>query len=112
LSDSGVHEFTVEINGKDPLFEGHFPSRAILPGVCTIQIIKECICSVVPGDLHFMNVEQCKFIGMIDPSIDNILDVKIICKSDNNNNIPINASVFNSNVVVCKLKATLSEAEV
>lgn len=109
LSYLGVHEFTIVINSEDPLFKGHFPFRPILPGVCTMQIIKECICSILSRDLYFSNITQCKFVGMIDPLIDNAIAIKIECKNDEFNNVLINASVSSSNVIVCKLKATLSE---
>lgn len=108
-TDNSNYEFVIEINSEDAIFKGHFPFRAILPGVCTIQIIKECICSVFKRELHFMNVDQCKFVGMIDPYLDNILIVKASCKVDIDNNILVNASVFNSNIIVCKLKSSLSE---
>jgi len=104
-----VYEFIVEINPEHHLFKGHFPQRPILPGVCTIQIVKECICSVLDKELHFMNITQCKFMGMIDPNIDNKLLINISINTDNPNEIIVNSSIINSNVNVFKIKAALTE---
>jgi 3-hydroxyacyl-[acyl-carrier-protein] dehydratase len=42
---SPVDEFSfsaqVDINVSHPVFGGHFPERPILPGVCSIHLIKE-----------------------------------------------------------------------
>lgn len=104
-----VYEFIVEINPKDTLFSGHFPGRPILPGVCAIQIVKECICSVLGEELHFMDIAQCKFMGMVDPDIDNILIITVFLKKDSSNGTTVNASINNSNQIVSKIKATLTE---
>jgi len=108
--EEGKYEFIVEINPEDSLFKGHFPGRPILPGVCTILIVKECICSVLGKDLHFMNIAQCKFIGMVDPNIDNKLVITISIKTENSDETVVNASINNSNSVVFKIRATLTEA--
>ncbi len=101
------HEFVVEINAEDKIFQGHFPGRPVLPGVCTIQIVKECICSVLERDLHFMNIAQCKFIGMVDPQIDNRLTIDISYKAEGAEQTTVNALISNSGRIVCKIKATL-----
>ncbi|OFY41061.1 MAG: hypothetical protein A2X18_11905 [Bacteroidetes bacterium GWF2_40_14] len=101
------YEFIVEINPDDTLFQGHFPGRPVLPGVCTIQIVKECICSVLGKDLHFMNISQCKFIGMVDPQIDNRLTITFSYKNDEEQKTMVNASVSNADRVVSKIKAAL-----
>lgn len=107
--DEKVFEFIVEINPEHNIFKGHFPQRPILPGVCTINIVKECICSVLHKELHFMNITQCKFMGMVDPYTDNKLVVDITINTDNPNEIIVHSSILNSNVNVFKIKAALTE---
>ncbi len=101
------YEFVVELNPQDKLFEGHFPGRPVLPGVCTIQIVRECICSVLGKDLHFMSISQCKFMGMVDPQLDNRLTIQVICKNGTGEETDVNVSVNNSGRLVSKIKATL-----
>jgi len=107
--DEKAYEFMVEINPAHPLFKGHFPQRPILPGVCTIQIVKECICSVIDKELHFMSITQCKFMRMVDPNIDNKLIVSITINTDSPTEIIVNSTIINSNVNVFKIKAALTE---
>lgn len=107
--EENIYEFVVEINPKDSLFTGHFPQRPILPGVCTIQIVKECISTVLKKELRFMSIYQCKFTGMVDPDIDNKLLIKISINTDNPNETVVNSTITNSNVNVFKIKAALTE---
>ncbi len=110
LSDDTKYEFSVEINPEDLLFRGHFPERPVLPGVCTIQILRECLCSVLKKDLHFMEISQCKFMGMVVPDIDNLLNIQVSAKEENCKYV-VNASIINSERVVFKIKGTLMEVD-
>lgn len=108
LLDDSKYEFTVEINPEDSLFKGHFPERPVLPGVCTIQIIRECVCSLIKNNLHFMEISQCKFMGMVVPDIDNKLTLQVSFKEEAGGYI-VNANIINSGRVVFKIKGTLME---
>lgn len=108
--DVGCYGFAVEINPGDPLFKGHFPQRPILPGVCTIQIVKECIGSILLKEMNFSNIAQCKFTGMIDPAVDNKLLISVTLKTDDFDKTFVDAVITNSNFTVFKLKGTLTEA--
>lgn len=103
-----IFEFIAEINPGDAIFAGHFPGRPILPGVCTIQIVKECIASVTKEEGHFMNIAQCKFMGMVDPDLDNKLIITISLTDDGSGARVVSASINNYNRVVCRIKATLT----
>lgn len=110
LLDDSKYEFTVEINQEDSLFKGHFPERPVLPGVCTIQIIRECVCSLIKKNLHFMEISQCKFMGMVVPDIDNKLTLQVSFKEETGGYI-VNANIVNSGRVVFKIKGTLMEVD-
>lgn len=107
--ESAGYEFLVEIDPGDPLFKGHFPERPILPGVCTIEITRACTCQVLGKQLHFTEIAQCKFMGMVDPFIDNKLIVWIYARKESEGRYIVNASIDNSGMVVFKIKATVTE---
>lgn len=35
--------FRVRLDAAHPVYAGHFPGNPVLPGVCTLQIVRECL---------------------------------------------------------------------
>ena len=60
--------FLVRLNTEHPIFNGHFPGNPISPGVCNIQMIKECAERIMGCQLRLDNIKQCKFSNLIIPS--------------------------------------------
>ena len=69
--------FEIEVNPAHKIFEGHFPQEPILPGVVSIQIIKEC-CELLRGEtLSYSSIGQCKFPAAINPAKDRNIKMAI-----------------------------------
>lgn len=49
------------------IFEGHFPGHPIVPGVCSIAIVKEALESAVGQTLLLRESSIIKFLGLIHP---------------------------------------------
>lgn len=65
----GTYLFRFRLNPGADVYRGHFPSNPIAPGVCTIQMIKECLQTVLVQDnVHFTTIKQCRFTGLLQPS--------------------------------------------
>ena len=100
--DRSNNIFEIELNPAHKIFEGHFPQGPVLPGVVSIQIIKEC-CELLRGEpLSFSSIGQCKFPMAVNPV--------------ENRNIKLNISLLNNDLttegssaagVFIKLKAKL-----
>ena len=39
--EDGKREIEIELNPGHALYQGHFPGQPVVPGVCTLQMIKE-----------------------------------------------------------------------
>ena len=59
--------FSVILNPNHKVYEGHFPGMPVCPGVCNIQMIKECIEQMTGKKLLIDNIAQCKFSSIITP---------------------------------------------
>jgi 3-hydroxyacyl-[acyl-carrier-protein] dehydratase len=103
--------FIISINIKDRIFEGHFPGTPILPGVCTLHIIKDCISRAIGNKVQLSKISQCKFTGMVDPRTDSKLRVQITLQDRINGFFHVNALVIlpESERVILKLKGRCSE---
>ena len=98
----------ISLNSNHEIFKGHFPDMPILPGVCTLQIIKELIYKFVNKNITLVKGDNIKFTAIINPNENkNILfDIKIL--SNTNEFVTINCIVSNSTTVVLKMKGTYS----
>ena len=69
---------------NEPFFQGHFPSRPLMPGVLIIEAIVQAACFTVatglketmknPG-VSFMTIDKCKFRKPVVPG--DVLDLKV-----------------------------------
>lgn len=80
-------------NAHHSVFEGHFPDRPVVPGVCMVQILKELLEQQLDEKLFLSHAPQIKFLGLITPEIspsvsmewekrENIYRLKAIFKKD------------------------------
>ena len=51
---------TVEIMEKHPIYEGHFPFEPIVPGVCTLAIIRSCLSVYSDKNISFSKIKREK----------------------------------------------------
>ena len=66
-SDSTIWTIQIELNPKHPIYQGHFPGHPVVPGVCLLQLIKECIEDIRRQKLQIAQVSSCKFLSAINP---------------------------------------------
>lgn len=100
--DNGFNS-TVELMEKHPIYEGHFPFESIVPGVCTLAIIRSCLSVYSDKNISFSKIKECKFISVIKPKAGLLISIDITFKKKNT----ISAIVYNNDNTVLKLKATI-----
>lgn len=102
--------FLVTLDKSHRIFTGHFPGTPVLPGVCTLQILKDCLFSLTGEPLLFSDISQCKFTGMVDPCADEKLSVNISKKKISESLLLINAtvSVTDCDRIILKFKGKCS----
>jgi 3-hydroxyacyl-[acyl-carrier-protein] dehydratase len=93
LSDhqEGIINATLDLNENNEIFIGHFPGEPVLPGACMLQMVKEVLESTLSMSLRLKKADQIKFLGLIDPGINSILQLNITYRSADKNNIDVTA---------------------
>ena len=66
-SDSTIWTIQVKLNPGHPVYQGHFPEHPVVPGVCLLQLIKECVEDIRQQKLQVTQVSSCKFLSAINP---------------------------------------------
>jgi 3-hydroxyacyl-[acyl-carrier-protein] dehydratase len=51
-----------------PVYQGHFPEKAIAPGVCNIEMIKSCAEVVLNQPLFLSYIAQCRLTALVTPN--------------------------------------------
>lgn len=94
---------TVELFPNHPIYDGHFPSCPIVPGVCTLTIIKEQISLFLQRKIVYKNIKECKFVSSLTPKEGLLitLNVEITGKQK------VGCIVSHDKQIVLKLKAEI-----
>lgn len=66
-SDSTTWTIQIELNPDHTIYQGHFPEYPVVPGVCLLQLIKECVENIRQQKMQIVQVSSCKFLSAINP---------------------------------------------
>ncbi len=105
--DHTVHA-TIKLNKDHEVFKGHFPGNPILPGVCTIQIIKELTEKAFSKKLFLSMVSNVKFMAIINPENKETLQFKLDF-SEVENQIKVKSTVSLDETLALKLNASFKQ---
>lgn len=105
-TDSGFM-FNVSLMPDSEVYEGHFPGKPVAPGVCMMQMVKECYeyasCTVT----RLEKIKLCRFLRLVEPL--KVQDLQIQLDAvESDGKADIQASVFKNEEVFVSLKAELS----
>ena len=92
LAQEGHYAFRVRLDASHPVYRGHFPGHPVLPGVCTLQLVREC-----------------KFLGMVVPQADELLEIDIRVGDDTPEGTRLSCTITNHGKTVLKLRGTVCE---
>lgn len=98
--DDNTIKFKIELNPNHEIFEGHFPNNPIMPGVCMIQIIKELTENFESKQLFLSKVSNVKFMAIINPFINPILDIDLSISRENDEIKVKNVSFFETTIAL------------
>jgi 3-hydroxyacyl-[acyl-carrier-protein] dehydratase len=93
------------INSNHKIFEGHFPNQPVVPGVCMMQMVKEILEQVIGKETNLVQAADMKFLAVINPLENNLINASIKYAADETGAINIAASLFKDELVHFKCKA-------
>jgi 3-hydroxyacyl-[acyl-carrier-protein] dehydratase len=94
----------LEINPEHHIFDGHFPQIPVVPGVCMMQMVKELVEDFTGQRLRLSKAEHLKFLSIIDPRQNKLLEVDISIHSTSLPNIQVTAAFSRQDTVFFKFK--------
>lgn len=103
--DGTIHA-SLQINPRHEIFEGHFPGQPVLPGACMLQILKEVLEDTLSRKLQLQKADQLKFIQLIDPHVDNIVELNLSHKITTSNNLYVTGNLTSAGATCFKFQGT------
>lgn len=92
------------LNREHPVFEGHFPGNPILPGVCTVQIIREILEMSLGKDLLLTRAGNIKYLGFINPVTTSEIHFDLVLKNPETGPLSCSALVSAGGTTLCSFK--------
>ena len=99
---------TLSINPAHHIFEGHFPDFPVVPGVCMMQMMREIMEGVLDKKTRIVKADHLKFLAVINPQENAVVDTVLTYKTLENGNIGIEAKLFKEATIFFKMKCVLS----
>lgn len=104
----GASVFQVTLREDCSVYQGHFPGEPVSPGVCNIQMIKECAEQVVGKSLLLNNLQQCRLTVLVTPLLHPNVEV-VIRLEEKGGGYKLKATIGKNEEVYLELKAELTE---
>lgn len=92
----------LRLNPEHAIFRGHFPEKAVVPGVCTLSIVREQLERFLGCRMRFASIKECKFTGAVLPDECCEMAVEVTLEGDN-----LQAEAYSGGNKVLKLKASI-----
>lgn len=76
-SEEGHIKAAVKLDTKHQVFDGHFPSQSVLPGVTMIEMIKDILSLSTNNRYSLSEGNNIKFLKVVDPDMNDNLTFDI-----------------------------------
>ncbi len=110
LVERSDNSFTLRVvfNGKHPVFDGHFPSKPVVPGVMIMQTVKECFEDIKKMKL-LIETADLKFTNPVLPGDDNPLLIDLAYSRIDKEKYEVRSKGYFKEVGYFKMRLSLSE---
>lgn len=97
--------FSIILNSEHFIFKSHFPGYPVTPAVVQIAIIQELYEEATKEKISLDKIGVSKFLKIINPEVDNQLNVNIEFSKENNL-LQLKSSIFNQRGDFLKMNST------
>ena len=65
--NDGGSVYRISINEGCSVYEGHFPQGPVSPGVCLVEMVKECAEDTLGRPVSIAGIKRCRFSKLVSP---------------------------------------------
>ena len=93
----------VKIRAKSPVFEGHFPSNPILPGVIMVEAVRASLGRLFQKEFQLKTALNIKFLAVLNPM--EYAEVQLAIRhSEVEEGLKVDANLTSGDTVFFKMK--------
>lgn len=74
-ADGASARFHVRLMPDCDVYRGHFPGNPVSPGVCNIEMIKECFLMLLDEKPRIRTIDRCRLTAVASPVVSPELDI-------------------------------------
>jgi 3-hydroxyacyl-[acyl-carrier-protein] dehydratase len=104
------YHVVVSLNASHPIYQGHFPGKPVVPGVCQVQMIKELVEKAAGHPLNLTESDNIKFLSMINPKVNPQLEIHLIIKVISEQKYAATATIVSGATLFLKFKGKFESA--
>ena len=98
----------IELNPEHSIFQGHFPGRPVLPGVCMMQMVKALIEQGLGRKTKLIQANEVKFLSLVIPAEGKHIQMQLTINVDSHSLITANARLLDETSLLFKFKGTFA----
>lgn len=106
-TESG-YQIDVTLFAGHKVYEGHFPGQPVVPGVCTLTVIRESVSHAAGREMMFSSIKECKFLSALIPAEDLKLNLDITLAPDG----LLKCNVIHNEAVAMKVSAAMTDIRI
>ena len=107
--ENELHSLQLELNAGHKIFDGHFPGKPVVPGVCLLQIVKESLENIIEKKTNLLKADEIKFLSIINPVENKSATLELKIQPGASGIHVVNAVVKNSLATCFKFKGSFTE---
>lgn len=101
-------QYTVALLPECECYKGHFPGKPVSPGVCNIEMIRECCELLAEKDLKIDSIKVCRLTAIAAPQVCPEVVVTVALTPDaDGTEYTVTADISDAEKPYMTLKATL-----
>ena len=94
--------YTVIFNVNHDIFNAHFPGNPIVPGVCSMEMIRQFAESMLGGEVRIPSVKNMKFIRLMTPAEGKAFTFDILLTAKTDTQYSAKVAIFDGDDVIMK----------
>lgn len=109
LTEEKNIQFLLNLNAEHKIFRGHFPNQPVVPGVVSMQIIKESAENFLGKKLQLQKAANVKFPAVLIPENNKQLQALLKIKKPAADIYKIQAQLYSEEEIFMKIQAQYIE---
>lgn len=102
--EGSEHKFGIALNRDHKIYGGHFPGNPVCPGVCSVQMIRECAERAAGCRLRIDSLQSCRFMAVLTPDNASRLTIVVTLADVQDDRVRLTAEIRNGADVCVAVK--------